>query len=77
MILLKTETLPAANQHLPEPFKQDEIVKYVGENPRKTNSPQFDQQFIQVERMKSKRVETLSRTYFIDVRTKRTPVPQN
>ena len=77
LLRLKHRVLPAANNHLPEPFKPDEVVKFVGENPRSTGNPKFDHQFIQIERLKSKRVETLHRSYFIDPKTKKSPVYGN
>lgn len=73
LIKLKPKTLPISNNHLPEPFKHDEVVKFIGENPVQTDNPAFDQQFIQIERLKSKRVEVFYRNYFFDLKTKKSP----
>jgi hypothetical protein len=73
MILLRVITLPSANNHLPTPYCKGEIVQLVGENPTPTDNRSFDKQFIEVYRPKNKQKEVMSRSYFINVVTKRMP----
>ena len=53
--LLKTTTLPSSNQHYTVPFKQGEVVQYVGElEPKAGQSEFFRKQFVRIFRTRTK-----------------------
>ena len=70
--LMKCIKEPSANQHLPEPFTIGEKVIYLGELERTDKHPEsFYAQFIRIRRIKSKRLETVSRCNFEVIKKKK------
>lgn len=63
--VLQCVSLPSANRFLPQPFEVGEKLIYLGEIKRTDKHPDtFYKQFFRVMRLKSKRMESVSRKHF-------------